>query len=224
MSRLLFPTYSEIWHGAILSTIKHAIDIISYPMMSNELSWDGKNYNRQDSAGSRGTITFADNQLVAVFRDDNSLRTPWNNPNYNIDELLKGIPSDLLILAENEALQYVIDEYNGVNAPIITSAFWSNNEYMTSSESWMTVVEHGAHILSFELMNLDEAINLCLREYNWNQVEVNVLRNLFEKRKLSSSVEVTLTDDDARVFTKDGIDNAQESLQLLECVGIVINF
>jgi hypothetical protein len=64
----------QLWEGCILASIAHAIMVAHYPELSNEQSWDGFNYNVQDSSGTRATITFHPNCLVAAFRNEYSER------------------------------------------------------------------------------------------------------------------------------------------------------
>lgn len=42
--------------------------VVHYPDLSSEHSWDGMNYNVQDSSGGRGTITFDGSYCVGAFR------------------------------------------------------------------------------------------------------------------------------------------------------------
>ena len=48
----------DLYKGCMLAAIAHAIMTAYYPEGANEHSWDEMNYSVQDSAGTRGTITF----------------------------------------------------------------------------------------------------------------------------------------------------------------------
>jgi hypothetical protein len=48
--------------------------VAHYSEVSNEHSWDGMNYSVQDSAGTRGTITFRQDCYIETFRFNNSER------------------------------------------------------------------------------------------------------------------------------------------------------
>jgi hypothetical protein len=152
-------------------------------MLDYELSWDGPNYSRQDNQGTYGTITFAENGLVGVFRDEHSPRAPWHSgAEYDLAQRLAGMPADLVALAEREALQYVFDEHQGQVGPIITAAFWSADDEITAAEPWLTVVEHGAHLVQIEAMETEAAIAEWQQEYEWDAAEVTLLRSLFTRR------------------------------------------
>ena len=151
-------------------------------MLDYELSWDGPNYSRQDSQGTYGTITFAEDGLVGVFRDEHSPRAPRHSEaEYDLAQRLSGMPSDLVALAEREALQYVFDEYQGQVGPIITAAFWSTGDDVTAAEPWPTVVEHGAHLVRIEAMETEAAIVEWQQEYEWDAAEVTLLRSFFSR-------------------------------------------
>ena len=63
-------SYEKIKNGCILSGIAHAIAVAKFPEISYEHSWDGINYNIQNSEGIRGTITFGKKLCVAAFRNE----------------------------------------------------------------------------------------------------------------------------------------------------------
>src|SRR5207248_1258528 len=124
-----FPQQRLIWPGAILGSIAHAIFVSHCPDLSCEQSWDGSNYNVQDSAGSRGTIAFSGEKFVGVFFYERSDRNPFHSKSeYELDRFFTGLPHDLRSLAQDEALQYVLQESNGAAIPIITSAFWADGK------------------------------------------------------------------------------------------------
>ena len=124
-----FPEQRLIWPGAILGSIAHAIFVCRYPDLAHEQSWDGANYNVQDSAGSRGTIAFSESSFVAVFFYEGSNRNPFRSKSsYTLERFFAGLPEDLKAVANEEALQYVLQEFGGSTVPIITSAFWGDGK------------------------------------------------------------------------------------------------
>jgi len=154
-----FPQQEQLRDGVVLATIAYAIWFAHGPTLTNELSWDGPSYSRQDTAGTRGTVTFGDHALVGVFRDEHSPRSPlWTDQTYNLNLYLRGMPPALRDMADEEALQYVLEEHQGVTGPIITAAFWSDDDTLTAAEPWSDVVKHGAHLVSRELLDPDTAL------------------------------------------------------------------
>lgn len=161
ISQESFPQCMQLWKGAILGTIAHAIRVTSNPDFSHEQSWDGSNYSVQDSMGSRGTISFAKERIVGVFFDKDSPRNPFRSGQaYDLDSLLAGMPTEHLSIANNEALQYVLQEYGGTAMPIITAAFWSAGDYLTAAEPWSQVFVHGAHLIRIQLQEHSAIIGI----------------------------------------------------------------
>jgi hypothetical protein len=220
----MFYRSSQLRNGAILVSIAHAIHLAQSSMLSHEVSWDGPNYNRQDSQGTRGTVTFADYGLVGAFRDDNSPRCPWRGTeDYDSQYFLKGMPEHLRSLAQEEALQYLYDEYKNIHGPIITAAFWSQNDSITAAEPWSDVLDHGAHILHMEFMEAEAALLECTHQYGFPDGQTSLLWSLFNRRITSPTQRVTFNDDDLHILTMQGNEGLTESLELLGAIGIAMS-
>lgn len=71
-----------------MAYIIHAIMNSKYLELSNEHSWDNMNYSVQDSMGTRATITFLDNKVVAAFQKYESINS-LNYNKHNIEKIFK---------------------------------------------------------------------------------------------------------------------------------------
>jgi hypothetical protein len=119
------PEQRVVWPGAVLGAITHAVFLCRCPDLSYEQSWDGGNYNVQDSAGSRGTIAFCQGKFVGAFFYESSNRNPFRcRMQPDASRFLRGMPEELKPLAYNETLQYLVQEFEESKVPIVTSAFW----------------------------------------------------------------------------------------------------
>ena len=205
----------------MLATIAHAIGVAADPMLSYELSWDGINYSRQDGQGTRGTVTFAPSATVAVFRDDSSARMPGRSGNqYDLDWFFRGVPAEVMVLARNEALQYVLDEYEGKVSPVITAAFWGNASTLNAAEPWAEVFRHGAHLISTELAEPEAAIVQWTEYHDLSDAQSNLLRVLYTRRVEVKDSEVILGKRECAALAHKGADGIEESRELLAAVGI----
>ncbi len=219
----IFPQKAQLWRGAILHTIAHAIWIASDPSLANILSWDGFNYNRQDDLGSRGTVTFMEDYVVGVFFDEHSARNPYHRGDaYDMQPFFKGMPPNLLTIANEHALQYVVDDYKGETVPVITASFWSNGEYLTAAEPWQGVLTNGAHLVSTEIMETDDALAEWQIEYEFSAPQVALVQRLYQKR-LAAETSVILNGQDRDEITTDGDEGIDEARELLVAVGIMMN-
>ncbi len=225
-----YPEKQSIWSGAVLGSIAHAIFVCRHPLFSNEQSWDGTNYNVQDSVGSRGTIAFEGAQaekVVGVFFYEKSNRNPFHKKSkYDLARLLVGLPQDLRSLANDEALQYVLQKYNNTTLPIITSAFWADrmDERVTAAEPWSQVLEHGAVLIRNQLLPPDLALEKWASDYDLNPSEMALTKSLFRQKMAIRSESFVLDESDGDLWAKiskgqKGIESSRESF--LE-IGIIL--
>jgi hypothetical protein len=218
-----FPPRMRLWQGAILGTIAHAIWIVADPLLAAEQSWDGPNYNVQDSMGSRGTITFAGERAVGVFFDAHSRRSPFRSGrDYDLRSFFTGISDELYSLAQQEALQYVLDDYRGALVPIITAAFWSEGEFLAVAEPWPEVVTNGAHLVSIQLMEPDAAMVEWREECEMSPSQVALMRSLFDRKMATPNAPVVLEDSERDILTSEGDEGIDESRRLLAAIGIIV--
>ncbi len=217
-----FPPTINLVQGAILATIAHALFIASDPFLSYELSWEGTNYSRQNSQGTRGTITFAGAQLVGVFLEDRSPRAPWHaDEPYDLERVLAGMPPGQRAMADTGALQYLWD-FQWTSTPVATATFWSAGSYLTAAEPWPDVLEHGGHLVATECLPPEEGLNSVQENYDLLPPQVALLRSLFERKIASSATVIMLTEEERRVLTAAGQAGVAESRTTLAAVGIVL--
>jgi len=214
-----FPKFDTLRRGAILGSIVHAVMLCRYPELSHEQSWDGTNYSIQDSMGSRGTIAFRGAKAVGVFFDKNSPRNPFlSKEPYDPDRFFRGMPGDLLPLAGEEALQYVLDEYKGKTSPIITAAFWTEGESLAAAEEWPPVFDNGAHLIRIQLMDTNTALQEWRAQYEMSAEQVALAQTLFQRKIAAREGPVELAADERQFLagqaeSPDGLDEALESLK-----------
>ena len=224
------PKVETLKKGVWLATIAYAIDYALRPEFDNELSWDGPNFNRQDSSGTRSTVTFGDKGLVGVFRDENSSRLSFlnsNRPGYSLEPYLKGMPEDLRTLANQEALQYTLDTYHGKVQPIITAAFWSEGEnnpgqILEAAENWPQVEANGAHLIYRELLDVAEAAGEWQEYFEFSDKQVALLKFLFDKKAANSHNVVSFTTKDLPSFAVKNSATFAQVIETLKGIGIVI--
>lgn len=216
-------TRTQLWRGAILGTIAHATWISSHPELAHEQSWDGPNYSVQNSSGAYGTITFAESGVVGVFFDVHSSRSPFHSTDvYELDTLLDGMPATLSDLAHDEALQYVLQEYKNTTVPIITAAFWTDQQYLMAAEPWPQVLANGAYLVSIQLMSEKEAITAWRNEYDFTPLQVRLVRSIFTRKVAEPKEKVVLTKHDFDILTSVGITGLNESCELLAQISVFV--
>lgn len=214
------PTQETVWPGCVLASIAHAISNARFPSMSYEQSWDGSNYNIQDSAGSRATIAFDAMRFVGIAFYRNSTRNPWLSNNVtDVDYLLQGMPSDMTYLARVEALQYLLQEYDGKAIPMATAAFWGDGmePHVRAAEPWDSAVAHGLCLLRRQLLSMEEGLREWSTENDFSDAESSLLRNLYARKLRAGRQEVYLTMSESELVQtiatdEEGLEECRKSL------------
>lgn len=218
-----FPPRSVLWPGSVLGAIAHAVFVARAPYLAHEQSWDGRNYNVQDSQGSRGTIAFgADNNVfVGVFYYEPSQRNPLRRRIQNSNEAITpilNVPVELRALAQ-EALQYVMQEVEGSPMPVITSAFWSDlaGPRASASEPWPDVITNGASLINNQLLDPEAALRLWARDFELSDSEIAIVETVFRRRLAVTSGPTRLTAAEAQQISRnadgeEGLTACRESM------------
>lgn len=200
----------HLWKGCILAGIAHAIMVGKYPMMANEQSWDGLNYSIQDSSGQRGTVSFRNEYCVAAFRNDSSTRI--NSP-IDLNKYFEGAEEYIIRLANEEALQYLLDEIDGEVKPIITTAFWGGEELITN-DTLLEMLSNGGNLLEIQFCEIAVAIQRWKDIYEMNDNQVKLLKLLYERKIANPNQAIKLSKDGIELIgvrNDDGIVECKES-------------
>lgn len=210
----------QLRRGALLGTLAHAIWVSENPLMAAMQSWDGPNYLLNDMSGTLGTITFAENDIIGAFFDSKSSRNPLaSGASYSTDRYLKGMPDDLMLLARNDTMEYMLQEYQGENVPVITAALWSKGDELVAIEPWKNVSDNGGHILRIQLMDDAAALVTWCDEYGLSGEQADLLHALYERKTSRSEARVQLTDAEKRLLAGAG---SEESRVILASIGISV--
>ncbi|SHL52300.1 hypothetical protein SAMN02745136_05070 [Anaerocolumna jejuensis DSM 15929] len=209
-----------IWNGCILASIAHAIMVAQYPELSYEHSWDGENYNIVDGSGGRGTITFKDKYLVGAFRNENFTRTDIPAA---ID-LFMGAPKEVLEIAENETLEYLLEEdEDGTASPSATTAFWGDNDSITSIDSIVKIVQGGGYLLERQFMESDSAFESWRDYYEMTSEQVELLKSIYDRKVNNTDENITLTKREIEIIGKESPEDLSESMASFEEIGVYWN-
>jgi hypothetical protein len=207
----------QLWEGCILASIAHAIMVANYLELSNEQSWDGINYNVQDSSGTGGTITFHPNYLVGAFRNDYSERVSENRVAL---DFFKDAPQEVNVLASNETLQYLLDEIDGDAVPVITTAFWGNKDGFYSNDNFEDFIENGGFLIERQATDIEASIKEWKEGYEMSESQINLLRYIFERKISDPAGEIVLTESEIKMIQADDEDALNESRISFEELGI----
>jgi len=198
--------------GCILASIAHAIFVAQHPLFSYEQSWDGNNYSVNNGEGTRGTITFIENYCVGAFRDET------NASAFKIGySAFEKAPQEIVKLAQNETLQYLLDNHDGEVKPVVTSVFWGAGPLFCPDEV-LEALNADAHIISTQLLESDDASTAWKHYYELNNKQGSLLKNLFYKKITAPSKRIILSQKETEaigVKSEDGWKECKESFEEL---------
>lgn len=197
---------TSLWKGCMLASIAHAIMVTEYPSLAHEHSWDGFNYNVQDTQGGKGTISFGNGICFGAFFSVHS------EPLSDLSNSLSDIPSNILSLAQTEALQYMLEEIDNEVRPVITSFFWGVNDKVFTKDN--DIFKNGGFLLDNQLMNVDESIEAWKEYYDMSDEQCLLLKSLYNKKLQKNNEIILLTEDEVNFLSQDepeGLEECQES-------------
>ena len=212
-----FPRANDFHDGCVLRTVAHAISVAKNPLFAASIGWDGVTYLVNNNEGDLGAVTFKEGGVIAVAFDHESPRSPFAGGDPDWRTLFTGASSTILKLAEQEALQYMFQVYEGTPISVITSAFWGDGGMMSSSANWPETYRNGGFVFRIESLSTKDAIGALREEYGFDDEEVDLLRQLNERRTQERTVKLSGSDT-KQLFAK-GRDGEAESREILETVG-----
>lgn len=211
----------QLWKGCILASIAHAIMVAHYPELSYEQSWDEINYSVQDSEGSRGTITFHSEYLVAAFRNDNSKRIIDLSKIQKAEDYFIGAPHNVLRLAETETLQYLLDNVDGNIISLITTAFWGRENDIFSFDSLDEILQNGGNLLNRQSLEIYNAVDVWKKYYDMSQEQIKLLKSVFERKIIEPLDEMVLSKGEVAMISSKDQDGLDESRISFKEIGIL---
>ena len=188
----------KLYEGCIQAVITHAVAVGKYPEFNYEHSRDGIKYSMNDSQGCIATITFHDAYILGVFQDIH--KVDWGK---DALDFFEGASEDMIQIAKDEALQYVLEDVEGVAKPVVTAAFWGTWKQLFSTQSLADIVDNGGHIIHTQLLPYNAAVDEWCEYYDLDTKQVNLINRLFDKKIASNGDTVTLLDSDIQLLYGD---------------------
>jgi hypothetical protein len=175
-------TATQLHEGAALHSLVHAVVISKWPDFDNEVSWEKRNYSRQNSEGGYGTVSFLpDGSLVAAFYDED--RKPVEQ-----SKVFAGCPPKLLAVAKKQTLQYLLLDFDDPKKPMVSAALWSTKDgSLKGAQPWAKLSDGGAHLLERELLPADQAIDGWAEDAELSKPQIKALKAVWPRRAISAA-------------------------------------
>ncbi len=167
----------------------------------------------QDSQGGRGIITFHPDYTIVCLQDVNSERIDeW----IDAENYFEGAPSEVIDIAKEEALQYVLEEVEGETVPFITAAFWIEDSGAYSIDSFEEMEAHGGFLLEIPLLDLQSAIERLEEEYELTEEQIELLQLVYERKIKNPNEEIMLSKEEVAMIGTDdseGLEVCKDSFE-----------
>ncbi|MDR0299530.1 MAG: hypothetical protein LBI13_05540 [Streptococcaceae bacterium] len=211
-------TKTNLQNFCLYASIAHAISLLKYPEFDYEQSWDGVNYSQVNGQGARGTISFSEKIVVGAFRNENLHQSykPADNYLVGADEKFKKLAEDetFLYLLDDVSL-YVPKKIKTDIKPVITTAFWGDNDGIFSNDSIEDFKLRSDGLLDFVFLDIKSQREYWKETYEFTQDEIDLVDSIFEIKQSNSGVKIELFNFQkylTKVYEDEGISACQESL------------
>ena len=200
----------DLYDKCIYSTISHAISNLTSPFFSYEQSWDSFNYSFIDGS-SRGLISFdLDNGICSgAVRSDKSERMLWY-PKYKAVNFFKNASSSIVQMAKKETLEYLYDVVKGKKMPVVTSAFWIENNNIVFSDTISMFIENGGEYIH-DILTCTDLAKYWIERYEFTEYEQDVINYLYHIFKIGDKV-IDLNQLTIDLKSYEGYEECKESL------------
>ena len=193
-------TYIRLITGCVIASIAHAIMTNEYPELAYEQSWDGHCFSIQDGFGARGTIAFYKNRCVGAIRNEESFL--YNNDNIE-EELMAKWPESVKTLARKDTLQYMLDEYEGIIQPLVSTMFWVDRywHHIAKTECCNDDLE----LLEPLMLPRQKAIEYWIEYYEMDSKAILLFKDLIEMKENDITKSIYLNRKQIQLLPGDGI-------------------
>jgi len=211
----------QLWEGCIFASITHAIMVAHCPYVSHEQSWDGINYTIQNGSGSVAAITFHPLGCVAVFLEVSSERSFGEKRNeLKLEDYFKKSPKEIFKIANEECLQYMLDEIDNEIRPIISTCIWEENGVFHSIDPLDIFLEEGGELLYPHSLSIEESKEIWMEEFEMTEEQYELILSIFNRRITDPTEKIILTPDEIEIIGSDDEFGIQESKVCCEQIGI----
>ena len=184
-------THNDLRQGCLLRAIAHAIMTNVYPDLAWEVSWDGNSVSLQNGCGIRSTVTFLENACVGAIRNERG------SVLFGEQMILKRIadfPPALITAAQEDTLQYLLEERDGMIAPAVTSMFWCDSQGLRWASKDLAAFRQDFSVLNPCALPAAQAMEALRQYYEMEPPALALLQELYRQKSASFEKAIYLTD------------------------------
>lgn len=212
-----FLEYSTLYERCVMASIVHAIMVGKYNLLASEQSWDGINYNFQNTEGVRGVISFAEGKYICAIQNNEEYD---ESVEQHTAEILNGANEKIVNLAKEEALQYMLVNYNGNLVPFVTAAFWGIGDVNYSNQSEEQLIKSSEKTIMPFLYSDDDAKKYWKNYYEMTDGQIELAEDIYQRR-ISKSGRLNLSMSEVNKL-KEWFDDIDECIESFQELGIYL--
>lgn len=174
-----FMNYDTLYKRCVMASVAHAIMVGKYNLLSAEQSWDGINYSFQNMEGVRGVISFSEGGYICVIQNNGADEVYTEG---HVSEILCGANEKIVNLAKEEALQYMLVNYNEKMVPFISTAFWGGRHTNYSNQSEEQIIKISEETILPFLYSKNDAKKYWKNYYEMTNEQIELVEDIYIRR------------------------------------------
>ena len=167
--------------------------------------------------GIRGVISFAEGEYICAIQNNEECDESIEQ---HVPEILSGANAKIMNLAKEEALQYMLVNYNGKSVPFITSAFWGSGDTNYSNQSEEQLIKSSEKTIMPFLYSEDDAKKYWKNYYEMTDEQIELAEDIYQRR-ISVSGRLNLSINEVNKL-KEWFDDIDECIESFQELGIYL--
>ncbi|WP_242066264.1 hypothetical protein [Brevibacillus laterosporus] len=107
-----------------------------------------------------------------------------------------------------------------MSSPSITTAFWGDNDTITSIDNFVRFIQNGGYLLERQFMEHESAIESWRDYYEMTTEQVELLKSIYARKVNNPDVNITLTKREIEMIGAESPEGLSESIASFEEIGI----
>lgn len=127
-------------------------------------------------------------------------------------------------LARQEATQFMIQEYEGGDYPLITTAFWGEYDRLMSNDTWDEILLHSGNLLYGESLHPTIALASYYKQsYDLTQAQINLIKVVFDRWRQNANPQIIVSHTERATLAEhqDG-KGLPQAKRLLSSIGVIL--
>lgn len=186
-----FTNKKDIYNKCLYASIAHAVMVGNYPLLSEEIAWDGSNYLFQNMEGVRGVIAFSNDFFMCGVQNQEKYEKGVNEI---VHKLLDTAKEEIVKFAEEEIFPYFLIESENNDILALSTLFWLEDDLIVSCMIEEDVMKDSDNTLLPYLYEFDDLKKYWQDYYEHSDEQLNFIGDLYQKRLVCEEFQLDFAD------------------------------